>query len=205
MLVAVKHIDEIKSELQTIRAKKEANQPDRGKRNWYGLVYCDSNGWASIIGDNLEGIWLGKTDEIIPYLRSRRIDGENVDMVLQAIKQLHSKEEFKPHKRPRFFGMDGYVPLPPYPSIKAEETKPRKSKSQSYHLATKNDTSSMFTPGRRSHRITLKKDPLFLASLDELVSRRYGIPTIQKELKYRGYDIAYATLGRWVRKCRATI
>jgi hypothetical protein len=46
---------------------------------------------------------------------------------------------------------------------------------------------------RKSHGITLKKDPLFLASLDELISKVYGIPTIQKELKAKGYNVAYAT------------
>lgn len=70
MPVAVKHIDEIKAELDTIRTKRESNKPKRDKQDWYGLVYCDSNGWASIIGDNLEGIWLGRKDEIIPYLKA---------------------------------------------------------------------------------------------------------------------------------------
>jgi hypothetical protein len=51
----------------------------------------------------------------------------------------------------------------------------------------------------------LKKDPLFLASLDELISKGYGIRTIQGELKAKGYDVAYATLGRWVKKRRDII
>jgi hypothetical protein len=205
MPVAVKRIDEIKAELETIRAKKEANKPERDKRDWYGWVYYDPNGWASIIGDNLEGIWLGRTDKIIPYLKSRHIDGKNVDMVLQAVRQLHSKEEPKPYRRPRFFGMDGYVPLPPYQPGKANVGRPRKSKSQSYHLATNNNTPSRVRQKRRSHRIILKKDPLFLASLDELISKGHGIPTTQKELKAKGYDVAYATLGRWVKERRDII
>jgi len=93
MTVAVKHIDEIKAELETIRAKKAANKPERDKRDWYGLVYCDPNGWASVIGDDLEGIWLGRTDEIIPYLKSRRINGQNTDMVLQAVKEFWSEKD----------------------------------------------------------------------------------------------------------------
>jgi hypothetical protein len=205
MPVAVKHIDEIKAELETIKAKKKANKPERNKRDWYGLVYCNSNGWASIIGDNCEGIWLGKTSEIIPYLRSRHINGENVDMVLSAVRQLHSKENPKPHKRPRFFGMDGYVPLPPYNHIKANDGKPSESKSQSYHLATNNNTPSRVRRKRKPPRIILKKDSLFLASLEELITREYGIPTIQKELKARGYEVAYATLGRWVKERRDSI
>ena len=205
MSVTVKHIDEIKAELETIRTKKEANKPERDKRDWYGCVYCDSNGWASVIGDNGKGIWLGKTSEIIPYLKSRGINGENVDMVLQAVRQLHSKEDPKPYERPRFFGMDGYVPLPPYQSLKANDDRPTESESQSYHLATNNNTPSMVRRKRKTHRIILKKDPLFLAYLDELISKGYGIPTIQKELRRRGYDVPYATLGRWVRKRRDTI
>lgn len=61
-----------------------------------------------------------------------------------------------------------------------------------------------FTSKKKSVRIILKKDPLFLASLDELISKGYGIPTIQKELKAKGYDVAYATLGRWVKERRDT-
>ena len=205
MPVAVKHIDEIKAELETIKSKKETNKPKRDKRDWYGLVYCDSNGWTSIIGHNLKGTWLGKTDEIIPYLKSRRIDGENVDMVLQAVRQIHSMEEPKPYERPRFFGMDGYMPLRPYQPVKAKVGRPRMAESQSYHLATNNNTPSMFRRRRKSHRIILKEDSLFMASLDELISKGYGIPTIQKELKARSYDVAYATLGRWVKKRRDII
>jgi hypothetical protein len=205
MSVAVKHIDQIKAELEIIKSKKEANKTKRVKRGWYGCIYCDSNGWASIIGDNLEGIWLGKTSEIIPYLKSRGISGEDVDIVLQAVRQLHSKEDPKAYERPRFFGMDGYVPLPPYQHVKADDGKPSESESQSYHLATNNHTPSMVRRKRRSHRIILKKDPLFLSSLDELIYKGYGIPTIQKELKTKGYNIAYATLGRWVKKRRDSI
>jgi hypothetical protein len=76
-------------------------------------------------------------------------------------------------------------------------------KSQSYHLATNNNTPSRVRRRRKSPRIILKRDPPFLASLDELISKGHGIPTIQKELKAKGYDVAYATLGRWVKERRA--
>lgn len=204
MQATVKNIDEIKAELETVKAKKEANKQGRDKRGWYGCVHCDPSGWASIIGDDCRGIWLGKTSEIIPYLKSRHIDGENVDIVLQAVRQLHSEEDPKPYERPRFFGMAGYVPLSPYQPIKANDGRPRESESQSYHLATNNNTPSMVRRKRKTNRINLKKDPLFLASLDELISKGYGIPTIQKELKARGYKVPYATLGRWVKERRDT-
>jgi hypothetical protein len=71
-------------------------------------------------------------------------------MVIYAVRQLHSKDEAKPYQRPRFFGMDGYVPLPPYNPVKASDGKPSESKSQSYHLATNNNTPS---------RVRRKKSP----------------------------------------------
>jgi hypothetical protein len=147
---AVKHIEEIKVELEIIKTKKETNKPKRDKRDWYGCVYCDLNGWASIIGDNLEGIWLGRKDEIIPYRKSMHTDGENVDMVLSAVRQLHSKEEPRPYKRQRFFGMDGYVPLPHYNPVKTDDGKPSETKTQSYHLATNNNTPSMVKDEKES-------------------------------------------------------
>ena len=124
MPVAVKHIDEIKAELEAIKSKKRVTRIKRDKRDWHGLVYCDSNAWASIIGDNLEGIWLGRTDESIPYLKSRHIDGENVDIVLQTVRQFHSKEDPNPFERPRFFSMDGYVPshfVPPFDYVPSRQ------------------------------------------------------------------------------------
>ena len=84
-----KTFDEIQEELRVVRAKKKEGKP-REKRDWYGLVYCDDNGWASIIGDNCEGVWLGETDEIIPYLKSKGIDGGKVDTVLIAVEEFWS-------------------------------------------------------------------------------------------------------------------
>jgi hypothetical protein len=177
--VTKKDIETVRQQLakepKPVKPKIEREAPRYKKDFWYGLVYCDSNGWASIVGRTspegaFEGVWLGKTDEIIPYLKSKRIDGENVDMVLQAAKEFWSEK-----------------------------------KSQSYHLATKGGANHNSIPPQKSYRIILKKDPLFLASLDELISKGYGIPTIQKELKAKGYDVAYATLGRWVKKRRDTI
>ena len=148
-----------------IKPKIEQEAPRYKKDFWYGLVYCDSNGWASIVGDKLEGIWLGKTNEIIPYLKSRRIDGENVDMVLQATKEFRSEKE-----------------------------------SQSCHLATKVCKDPMIIPPAKPHRATFQDNPRFLRLLEHLISKGYGIPTIQKELKAKGYDVAYRTLGRWIAK-----
>ena len=172
--VTRKDIESAKRELleqpKPIRPKVEVEGPRYKKDFWYGLVYCDSNGYALIVGDELKGIWLGKTGEFIPYLKSRRIDGENVDMVLQAAKEFWSEK-----------------------------------KSQSYHLATKGGANHNSIPPSKSHRITFRNDPQFLRLLEHLISKGYGIPTIQKELKAKGYDVAYATLGRWVKKHRDTI
>ena len=135
------------------------------KDSWYGNVYCDSNGYASVTGNGLEGIWLGKTGELIPYLKSRGIDGENYNMVIEAA------EEFRTEK-----------------------------KSQSCHSATKDDATPVKTGGASPNRATFKDNPRFLASLDSLIVKGYGTPTIQKELREKGYDVPYRTLGRWVNK-----
>jgi hypothetical protein len=171
MPVAVKHVDEIKAELDTLRAKKEAEKKEKEgrkeKKDWYGLIYCDSNGYASIIGDDPEGIWLGKTNEIIPYLKKEQIDGENIDMVLEAVRRFRSEQE-----------------------------------NPSCHLATENDTTSVITPESNPNRATFKKDPQFLGFLEQLIAKGYGLPTIQRELKVKGFDVPYRTLGRWVKKHR---
>lgn len=73
-------------------------------------------------------------------------------------------------------------------------------KSQSYHLRSENDASGMIGHGAKSHRITFKKDPRFLRLLDSLIEKGYGVPTIQRELSAKGYDVLYATLGRWIQK-----
>lgn len=172
----MKDIDEIKSELETIRSKKDANRTERGKRDWYGLVFC-VNGYASIIGDNCEGIWLGKEDEIIPYLKSKGINGEDVGLVLMAV------EEFR----------------------KANENPPRVSKSHSSHLATENGTPCVFTPKSQSVVATFRKDPQFLSLLEYLISQGMGIRAIHSELKTKGYQVPMRTLGRWVKNRRDTI
>jgi hypothetical protein len=205
MPVTVKHVDEIKAELETVRARKEARKPERDKRDWYGLVYCDPNGWASIVGDNLEGIWLGRTDEIIPYLRSRRINGQNIDMVLQAVSQLHSKRRLTTCRRRNYCGIDGCVPLPAEnvdgPS-KANKESPSEKKSHSCHLATENGKGHIIDHPARSIVATFGKDPRFMKLLRRLISQDKGIRAIHSEFKNRGYEVPMRTLGRWVKKRR---
>ena len=160
---------QLAKEQKPSKPKAKVEETRYKKDFWYGLVYCDSNGhaWIADLDGEVKPVYLGKADEFIPYLKSKRIDGENVDMVLQATKEFWSEK-----------------------------------KSQSYHLTTKNGTGHISIPPAKSYRITFKNDPLFLASLDELISQGYGIPTIQKELKAKGYDVAYATLGRRVKERR---
>jgi len=77
-------------------AKTEERQPRPKKDTWYGLVHCDSYGhaWiAEFIDGEAKSIYLGKTDEFIPYLKSKRIDGENVLRVLQANREFRSEKE----------------------------------------------------------------------------------------------------------------
>lgn len=153
---------------------KTREKSQYGKSFWYGEVYCDSNGWASIAGKTspegaFEGVWLGKTDEIIPYLKSRRINGEDVDIVLQAANEFRSEK-----------------------------------KSQSCHLATKNGTGHISIPPAKPNRATFKNDPRFLRLLDSLIAEGCGLPTIQKRIKENGYDVAYRTLGRYIKVRRAS-
>ena len=73
-------------------------------------------------------------------------------------------------------------------------------KSQSYHLATENGAGGINGHVAKSHRITFKNNPQFLRLLDGLIKQGFGVPTIQRELRTKGYDVPYATLGRWIRK-----
>jgi len=76
-----------------VRARTEKERPKWQKDSWYGLVYCDSYGHAWITGKQFKSVHLGKTDELIPYLKSRGIDGENVDSVLIAAEEFRSEKE----------------------------------------------------------------------------------------------------------------
>jgi hypothetical protein len=75
--------------------------------------------------------------------------------------------------------------------------------SPSYHLATGNSAPSTIPLVRKSNRITFKDNPQFIKLLDSLIQQGHGVPTIQKELRSKGYPVAYATLGRWIKKRRS--
>jgi len=183
----LKSIDEIKAELEALKAKKDAKKATRqGKRDWYGLVYCDSYGWcwiADFENGEVKDICLGRTEEFIPYLRERRIDGENVTGVLMA------SQEFSAEK-------------------KSEKSPPAESKTQSCHLDTKNCKGYIIDQGEKLNRATFSKntpknDEKLSAILETLIKKDYGIPTIQRELVNQGYRIPYRTLGRWVAQARS--
>lgn len=76
-------------------------------------------------------------------------------------------------------------------------------KTQSYHLHSGNNGSGITTGLQKSYRINFKKNPQFINLLDGLIKKGYGIPTIQRELKTKGYNVPYATLGRWIAKRKA--
>lgn len=187
-------------QLQAIRAKRQAEQEakERQKKGWYGLVYCEGE-YASIAGFDGQGIWLGRTDEIIPYLKSKGINGENINSVIQTVEDLW--EEQKNQEKP----------------TKAKRGEPTVSKTQSCHSATKNPQPYISIPPQKSHRATFednarnlasqhpffKKDPRLLALLESLVKRDIGIPTIHREINEQGYAIPYRTVGRWVAQMRS--
>lgn len=186
-LTDTKSLDEIKAELEEIRAKKEAAKAPSGKKDWYDLVYCDSNGYASIIGKNGEGIWLGKTDEVIPYLKKRHITGERVDTVLGAV------EDFRAEKQAEV--------------LKGDFGGPRVGENQSCHLRTKNPQPYISIPPPNTNRatfsgITLKNDAKLRGIFKNLVNQDIGTPTIHRELAKQGYNLPYRTVGRWVAKMR---
>jgi len=183
MPVATKSIEEIKAELEEVRAKKEATKSSPGKKDWHGLVYCDSNGYASIIGKNGQGIWLGKTDEIIPYLKKRHITGERVDTVLGAV------EDFRAEKQAE--------------TLQGDFAGPRVSKSHSGHSATKNQQPYITDQGNNSVVATFKHNPQFLGLLKALVARDIGVRVIHAELQAKGYNIPQRTVTRWVTKVRS--
>ena len=73
-------------------------------------------------------------------------------------------------------------------------------KSQSCHSNTKNDDTLIKIGSANFHRATFRNEPRFLASLDVLINQGLGLPTIQKELKAKGYDVPYRTLARWIQQ-----
>ena len=79
-------VEEIKADLEAIKAKKEVKPKIREKPGYYGLVFCDDYGWCWLADDSLQTKCLGKTEEVVPYLKKRKISGEDVDGVFKAIK-----------------------------------------------------------------------------------------------------------------------
>jgi hypothetical protein len=155
-----------KQDKQTI--EKLDTEPKWGKDKYYGLVYCDSYGYAWIADLQLETICLGETKEVIKVIKYRQVDAEDVAQVLQAVKEFQTE-----------------------------------NRSQSYHLAMRNGAVDNIGQAARSHRISFKTNPQFLRVFDHLIKKGVGVPTIQKELRARGYDVPYATLGRWIQKRKA--
>lgn len=84
--------------------------------------------------------------------------------------------------------------------LQAVEEYRGQKKTQSYHSATKNSAGGMNGHGAKLHRITFKENPQFLRLLDGLIQKGYGLPTMQRALRAKGYDVPYATLGRWAKK-----
>jgi len=193
-----KTVDEVKAELEEVRAKKKTEQKQVGKtppekKDWYGLVYCDSNGYASI-----DEIWLGKSAEIIPYLKKQGINGENINSVLAAV------EDFRTEKKEDEI-------------LHKDFEEPTVSETQSCHSNTKNKKVYISIPPQKTNRAIsednpqnlasqhpfFKKDPKLFELLISLIGRDIGIPTIHRELNEHGYAVPYRTVGRWVAQMRS--
>ena len=79
----------------------------------------------------------------------------------------------------------------------------REKETASYHLRSENDGGAISIPSAKPHRIIFKNAPSFLALLDALIAEGAGVPTIRKRLREKGYNVPYATLGRWIKKRKA--
>lgn len=91
-----KTVDEIKAELEALRARKQAEVQAKDRRGWYGLVYLHTDGYCSITDfENGEPklICLGRSIEFIPYLRAQGIDGNNIAEVLAALKKYQLEQK----------------------------------------------------------------------------------------------------------------
>jgi hypothetical protein len=97
MITKIKPLDEIKAELEEVRAKNsQGPAPEPTRRDWYGLVYLGKDGYCSIstFEDGEEKpVCLGRSIEFIPYLRDQGIDGNNVDKVLAAHKKFQAEQK----------------------------------------------------------------------------------------------------------------
>ena len=82
-----KTLEEVRAEAKSI---KDGWKKERHKLDWYGLVYCRN--WASVSDENSNPIWLGKSNEIIPFFKERGFDGNNVDVAIVLAKEF---EELK--------------------------------------------------------------------------------------------------------------
>jgi len=82
------------SQPKPARRQAEREGPKYRKDSWYGLVCCDAYGhsWINdLVDGEAKSVYLGKTEEFIPYLKDRDIDGENVLRVLNALQQFRSE------------------------------------------------------------------------------------------------------------------
>ena len=180
-----KTADEIRTELEELRAKKAAKKAAApGKRDWYGLIYCSGSGWCSIADFDESGqvkpMWLGKTDEFIPYLRRRNIAGENITTTLAALEDFRAEKE------------------------QGDFAEPTESKSHSGHLATKNLQHHITVGGEKSIVATLKQNPQLLGLLRAMVGQDLGVRTIHTQLVGKGYKIPQRTVTRWVSRLRSS-
>lgn len=86
-------------QLKELRAKRQAEREirERQKKGWYGLVHCGE--YASISTESSKPIWLGKSSEVVPYLKQNNVDGENLMTVLSVMEGF-SERKTDPPERP---------------------------------------------------------------------------------------------------------
>ncbi len=163
--------NEILSASSRTTAKKAKPKWERKYNNfWWGVLYCDHQGLAIIATPKDNDRILGKTEEILPMLKSRKVNKEDPQDIIKAVQQFQAE-----------------------------------NKNSSCHIASGKTLAGITTTPPKSNRATFKDNPAFLSILASLLTKGYGLPTIQSELKAKGYPVPYRTLGRWVQKRKQII
>ena len=140
-----KSVEEIKAELDAIKAKKEVAPKTREKPGYYGLIFCDDYGWCWLADDTLQTKCLGRTEEIIPYLKKRGITGEKVTEVFQAVREYPREKKACPQNQILMSGKsmtsavgdEGHPDNPDRPKTRTKNEKPKQKPPQTHTDAQK--------------------------------------------------------------------
>jgi len=89
-MTQIKTTAEVKAELDALRAKKNSQKKSRRgqSRDHFGLIHLDPDGYCRVFhfqeGEE-QAICLGRSIEVIPYIRDQGIDPNDLDGVMTAL------------------------------------------------------------------------------------------------------------------------